>query len=159
MWAFADARRGVVPTVACALNLSVARNFQGQGLAGLLLAALRKAAADLGLTSLDAPVRPTAKHLEPLTPMRDYASRTREDGLPSDPWLRTHVRAGGQLAGLAPASWVVTGSLEEWRRWTGLPFDRSGVVEVPGALSLVHCDVDGDCATYVESNVWVRHRL
>ncbi|MEV5960236.1 GNAT family N-acetyltransferase [Kribbella sp. NPDC051952] len=159
VWAFADARRGIKPDVACALNISVARDFQGQGLAGRLLAALRDAAADLGFDCLDAPVRPTSKHVEPQTPMTAYAHRVREDGLPFDPWLRTHVRAGGELAGVAPASWVIVGSLAEWRRWTGLPFDRSGSVEVPGALVPVRCDVEGDCATYVEPNVWVRHRL
>ncbi|MGW6280900.1 N-acetyltransferase [Kribbella sp. NPDC055071] len=159
VWAFADARRGVTPDAACALNISVAQSFQGQGVAGRLLAALRDAVADLGLADLYAPVRPSRKHLEPRTPMRDYAARVRADGLPFDPWLRTHVRAGGQVVGLAPASWVVAGSLEEWRRWTGLPFDRSGPVEVPGALALVQCDVESDCAVYVESNVWVRHRV
>ena len=159
VWAFADARRGVTPNVACALNIGVAWEYQGQGLAGLLLAGLCDAAAQLGFASLHAPVRPTLKELEPQTPMNDYAYRTREDGLPVDPWLRTHVRAGGRIVGLAPASWVIAGSLAEWREWTGLPFDRSGPVEVPGALSVVYCDVDEDCATYTEANVWVEHRL
>lgn len=159
VWAFADAHLGVRPDTACALNISVARAFQGQGVACLMLAALRDAAADAGLDVLDAPVRPTHKHLEPRTPMHDYASRARADGLPCDPWLRTHVRAGGQIIGLAPASWVIAGSLADWRTWTGLPFDRSGSVEVPGALVPVDCDVDADRAVYVEPNVWVRHRF
>jgi GNAT superfamily N-acetyltransferase len=159
VWAFADARSGVTPDIACALNISVARDFQGQGLAGLLLTALRDTAARLGLRSLHAPVRPTRKHLEPITPMREYADRTRDDGLPFDPWLRTHVRAGGQLVGLAPTSWVIAGTLAEWHGWTGLPFDRSGAVEVPGALTLVQCDVEAGSAVYVEPNVWVDHRL
>ncbi|MGW6199829.1 GNAT family N-acetyltransferase [Kribbella sp. NPDC055110] len=157
--AFTDARRGVQPDTACALNISVARDFQGEGVAALLLAALRDAAADLGLSALDAPVRPTHKHLEPLVAMDDYASRTRPDGLPFDPWLRTHVRGGGRIVSVAPASWVIAGSLAEWRSWTGLPFDRSGPVEVPGALVPVECDVVADRAVYVEPNVWVRHEF
>lgn len=159
VWAFADARHGLKPDVACALNISVARDFQGRGLASHLLAALRAAAVDMGLACLLAPVRPSRKHLEPRTPMREYAARIRADGLPFDPWLRTHVRAGGEIVGLAPTSWLVAGTLDEWRRWTGLPFDRSGSVEVPGALVPVQCDVEADCAIYVEPNVWVRHRL
>ncbi len=157
--AFTDARRGVQPDTACALNISVARDFQGEGVAALLLATLREAAADIGLSALDAPVRPTRKELEPLVAMDDYASRTRPDGLPFDPWLRTHVRAGGRIVGVAPASWVIAGSLAEWRSWTGLPFDRSGPVEVPGALVPVECDVVADRAVYVEPNVWVRHEF
>lgn len=157
--AFTDARRGVQPDTACALNISVARDYQGKGVAALLLAALREAAASLGLNALDAPVRPTHKHLEPLVAMDDYTSRTRSDGLPFDPWLRTHVRAGGRIVCVAPASWVIAGSLAEWRTWTGLPFDRSGPVEVVGALVPVECDVVADRAVYVEPNVWVRHEF
>ena len=29
---------------------------------------------------------------------------------------------------------VIPGTLEEWREWTGLPFDTTGPVEVPKAL-------------------------
>lgn len=159
VWAFADARRGLEPDVACALNISVAEDLQSQGVAGHLLAALRDAAADRGLEYLHAPVRPSHKHLEPGTPMQEYANRTRSDSLPFDPWLRTHVRAGGEIVGLAPTSWVVAGTLAEWRQWTGLPFDQDGSVEVPGALVSVSCDVEAGCAVYVEPNVWVRHRL
>ncbi|WP_371405697.1 N-acetyltransferase [Kribbella sp. NBC_00662] len=157
--AFTDVRRGVGPDSACALHISVAQDCQNQGIAALMLAALRQAAADVGLDVLDAPVRPTHKHLEPRTSMAEYAARTGADGLPCDPWLRTHVRAGGKIAGIAPASWVVAGSLAEWRSWTGLPFDRSGPVEVEGGLVPVDCDVAADRAVYVEPNVWVRHEF
>lgn len=58
---------------------------------------------------------------------------------------------------VAPASMTVSGTLAQWRRWTGLPFDRDGAVEVPGALVPVHCDTAHDHAVYVEPNVWVRH--
>ena len=53
---------------------------------------------------------------------------------------------------------VIPGTLEEWREWTGLPFDRTGAIEVPKALAPVWCDVEHGVATYVEPNVWVRHR-
>ncbi|MGZ0150264.1 GNAT family N-acetyltransferase [Kribbella sp. WER1] len=157
--AFADARNNVRPDVACALNISVAHDFQGEGVAALLLDALRSAAAELGLRALDAPVRPTRKHLEPTLPMQEYAARTRADGLPADPWLRTHVRAGGRITAIAPASWVIAGSPTDWRDWTGLPFDTTGPVVVDGALVPVECDVTADRAVYVEPNVWVRHEF
>jgi GNAT superfamily N-acetyltransferase len=159
VWAFTDVRRGVRPDTACALNISVAHDLQNQGIAALMLAALRQAVGDAGLDVLDAPVRPTHKHLEVGTSMAEYVARTRADGLPCDPWLRTHVRAGGETAGVAPASWVVAGSLGEWRSWTGLPFDRNGPVEVAGGLVPVDCDVAAGRAVYVEPNVWVRHKF
>jgi GNAT superfamily N-acetyltransferase len=157
VWAFADAERRIRPNTACALDISVSASHQGQGLARLMLDSLRNAARDLGLSSLIAPVRPTWKDREPRTPMAEYIARTREDRLPYDPWLRTHVRAGGTILGVAPTSWLVAGSLSEWRTWTGLPFDIDGEIDVPGALIPVRCDSRADSAVYVEPNVWVRH--
>ena len=84
--------------------------------------------------------------------------RVREDGLPVDPWLRVHVRAGGRIEKVARRSMVVPGTVEEWREWTGLAFDKTGPVAVPRALVPVHCDVEHGTATYVEPNVWVVHR-
>lgn len=159
VWAFADAYRGMAPDTACALNISVAVSHQGRGLARFMLGSLRTAAAALGVRRLVAPVRPTWKAREPDTPMVDYAARSGPDDLPYDPWLRTHVRVGGRIVGVASASWSVSGSLAQWRDWTGLPFDADGAVRVPGALVPVHCDTRADYAVYVEPNVWVYHDL
>jgi GNAT superfamily N-acetyltransferase len=159
VWAFTDARREVVTDTACALNISVAARVQGQGLARLMLQALREAVSRAGIATLVAPARPAGKAREPGTPMARYAARLREDGLPHDPWLRTHVRVGGQIVGVAPTSWLIAGSLAQWRTWTGLPFDTDGEVEVPGALVPVHASISADHAVYVEPNVWVRHHL
>lgn len=53
----------------------------------------------------------------------------------------------------------IPGALADWRAWTGLPFDTTGPVEVPGALAPVHCDVAHDHAVYCEPCVWVHHSL
>ncbi|SEG99628.1 hypothetical protein SAMN05444920_113224 [Nonomuraea solani] len=151
--------RGLRANAVSALEVTVRRDLQGKGLSSVMLAAMRDLAARLGYAELVAPVRPSRKHLEPHTPMTEYAHRTRSDGLPHDAWLRVHVRAGGKIVKVAPRSMVVAGTLAEWRTWTGLPFDRSGAVEVPGALSPVHCDAEQDHAVYVEPNVWVTHPL
>ncbi|WP_329130483.1 hypothetical protein [Streptomyces sp. NBC_00670] len=91
--------------------------------------------------------------------MRDYVRRQRHDGLPTDPWPRVHVKAGGSIGKAAPASLTVSGSLAQCRQWTGLPFDGDGDVDVPGALVPVHCDTTHDRAVYVEPNVWIRHEV
>ncbi|GAA2103008.1 hypothetical protein GCM10009759_38000 [Kitasatospora saccharophila] len=158
--AFADHRRGETPDTVGAIEIAVRPDLQRRGLSGRLLTALRENARSRGFAEVVAPVRPSAKHHEPQTPMSEYAFRTREeDGLPHDPWLRVHVRAGAVIEKVAPASMTVAGSLAEWREWTGLPFDRPGDVIVPGALAPVHCRLERDCAVYVEPNVWVRHRV
>ena len=145
--------------LAAALEITVRPDRQGHGLSGVVLGALRRTLANLGYTSLVAPVRPNRKHEYPTEPMDAYLRRVRPDGLPADPWLRTHVRAGATIAGIAHTSMTVTAPLDDWRRWTGLPFDADGPVIVPLALAPVRCDVAQDVAAYVEPNVWVHHRL
>ncbi len=54
---------------------------------------------------------------------------------------------------------TVAARLADWRAWTGLPLDRTGLVDVPGALTPVHVSVEQDVAVYVEPNVWVHHDL
>lgn len=159
LWVDSDLRKGVEPDIASALEVSVHPGWQGRGISTLILTAMREAARARGFDTLVAPVRPSGKHLEPATPMSEYACRTRADGLPEDPWLRIHVRVGGLIEKIAPASMVVGSSLAKWRDWTGLPFDVDGQVEVPYALTPVHSAPGHDHAVYVEPNVWVRHRL
>jgi GNAT superfamily N-acetyltransferase len=159
IWAFDDKAMGRATTIASAVDIVVGRDHQGTGLSHRMLAAMRDAVRAAGLSQLVAPVRPNAKHQQPLLPMAEYITLLRDDGLPVDPWLRVHVRAGGRILRVAPASMVMVGSLAQWREWTGLPFDRTGDVIVPLALVPVHCDVEQDHGVYVEPNVWVEHNL
>lgn len=159
MWAIQDQLDRVQPNAACALEINVDPAHRGRGHSLAAVNALRDRARSLGLDQLIAPVRPPGKAAEPRTPMSEYAARTREDGLPVDDWLRVHVRAGGAIVGVAPFSMLVTGTLDEWRSWTGEPFDRDGLIEVAGALAPVLVSTELDIATYAEPNVWVRHIL
>ncbi|MEI7032432.1 N-acetyltransferase [Streptomyces pratensis] len=160
LWAFSDLRRGRTPDTVGAIEVTVATGQQGRGISGRMLAAMRANAGRLGFHEVVAPVRPSGKHLRPAVPMEEYARLTRpQDGLPEDPWLRVHVRAGGTVDSVAPASMTVSGSLAQWREWTGMPFDADGPVVVPGALVPVHCAPAHGYAVYTEPNVWVRHQV
>jgi len=159
IWAFHDLLAGRAPDIASAVEILVGQAHRGSGLSYRMLAALRDAARDAGLTRLVAPVRPNGKHRYPNLPMARYITMVGEDGWPADPWLRVHARTGGRIRQVAAASMVMAGSLAQWREWTGLPFDRTGDVIVPEALVPVHCDAEHDHAVYVEPNVWVEHVL
>ena len=159
VWGMDDRIEGVRPDTVSALEVAVDPAYHGQGLSGRMLETMRDAARARGFSELVAPIRPTEKHREPHVPLAEYAARTREDGLPVDAWMRTHVRMGATIDRVAPASMVIAGSLDSWRSWTGLPFDRSGQVVVPFALVPVVCDVENDYAVYVEPNLWLRHAL
>lgn len=159
-WADADWRVARRPTVVGALEILLRSSHRGRGIAALMLEALCANTWDRGFGDLYAPLRPSDKHLEPLTPFADYVARTRaDDGLPQDSWLRTHIRAGGRVVKIAPCSMVIAGTIAEWAAWTGIRFGRSGDILVPGALSPVHVSLEQDHAVYVEPNLWVHHRV
>lgn len=157
--AAADGLAGRRGNLAAAILVAVHPELRGHGLSHHLVAAVRRNAAGLGFRSLVVPARPTRKHEQPGVPLADYLAWTRPDGLPVDPWLRVHVRAGGQIVGIAPRSMTIAAPLDQWRAWTGLPFDVTGPVPVPDGLVPAHCDTVHDIGVYVEPNVWVHHPL
>jgi hypothetical protein len=106
---------------------------------------------------LVAPVRPSLKHLYPLTPIERYVEWRREDGLLFDPWLRAHERLGAEVLGIAEDSLVSEGTVAELEEWTGLQLPESGSYVVPGALVPVEIDVERNHGIYREPNVWMRH--
>jgi hypothetical protein len=112
-----------------------------------------------GFGDLVAPVRPTLKHRYPLTSMERYLGWAREDGLPLDPWIRVHARLDGVILHVCSGSMTVTGTVAEWETWTGMAFPETGSYVVEGALVPVEIDRERDLGTYVEPNLWMRHRL
>ncbi|QKW11117.1 GNAT family N-acetyltransferase [Streptomyces sp. NA04227] len=142
----------------CGLEVVVRQGLRGTGIGTRMLRAMHDLAEARGFRHFVAPVRPPGKAEVPELPMSEYIQRTR-NGLPEDPLLRAHVRLGADIVGVAPASMVVVGSLDNWREWTGLPFDTHGPTVVPEALTPVHCDLRHDSAAYIEPNVWVHRRL
>jgi GNAT superfamily N-acetyltransferase len=158
-WAHEDRIAGRRPNAVSALEIMVLAPYRGRGVSQLMLTAMCDNARKHGFADLFAPVRPTDKHREPLTPLAEYAARCRKDGLPFDPWLRVHTRMGGRIVKVAPCSMVIAGTLAQWSRWTGLHFAKSGDVVVPGALSPIHVSREQHHAVYIEPNVWVHHRL
>jgi GNAT superfamily N-acetyltransferase len=131
---------------------------QREGLAGRLLTELADAAVRTGLHRVICPVRPTHKARYPLTPIERYATWTRDDGMPLDPWLRTHVRLGARILAPAPASQIITGSVADWQHWTGLALPDPGDYVIPDGLAVLHVDHATDTGAYVEPNIWVQHR-
>jgi GNAT superfamily N-acetyltransferase len=158
-WAHEDQALGRRANALSALEITLLPECRGRGASRVVLDAMRRHAGALGYRQLFAPVRPTAKHLEPFTPMAEYVARRTAEGLPADSWLRVHVRAGGEIVKVAPTSMLIAGTLAEWREWVSLPLGASGAVAIPGALSPLWVSVEQDSAVYVEPNVWFRHSV
>jgi GNAT superfamily N-acetyltransferase len=157
-WAYEDRLAGRWPTTMSALEIAFVPKARGAGNSLAMLDAFKACARRKGFAELFAPVRPSQKHLQPRTPMREYVALQRDDGLPADAWLRTHVRVGGKILKVAPYSMTIIGTIAEWSRWTGRAFERSGEAEVEGALAPVLVSLEQNYAVYVEPNVWVWHR-
>ena len=158
-WAHRDRVLGRAPNAVSALEITLLPEHRGRGESAVVLRAVVAQVRALGFRELFVPLRPTGKHLAPLEPMAAYAGRVRADGLPVDPWLRVHVRAGAVVVKVAPVSMVVAGTVAQWSAWAGMAFEVSGAHVVPGALAPVHVSLEQDYAVYVEANVWVRHSL
>jgi hypothetical protein len=155
-WALSNGQAGP-PTTLCAVVAGLIPEYRGKGVSGPLLRRMASLGTAHGLDSMIAPVRPTWKERYPLIPIERYVLWRREDGFHYDPWIRAHERVGAEVLSPAPKSMTVQGSREEWEEWTGLQFPEDGDYVVPRALVPVR--VEGGVGTYVEPNVWVRHRV
>jgi hypothetical protein len=124
-----------------------------------MIAAMARIARDHGLARLIAPLRPTWKERYPLTPIERYATWTREDGLPFDPWMRTHVRLGAEILRPEPESLRIAGTVAEWESWIDLPLPESGEYVFPHGLAPLEVDREADLGLYYEPNVWVSHSV
>ncbi|NIK56369.1 hypothetical protein [Kribbella shirazensis] len=147
----------VVPNTFVLMAAAVRSDEQGRGHAGRVITAVRDRAVAGGLGQVIAPVRPTLKSRYPLTPIETFMTWTREDGLPLDPWLRTHVRLGATILAPAAASQTMTGSVADWESWTKMQFPSTGTYTIPDGLTVLHIDRSADTGTYTEPNIWLRH--
>jgi GNAT superfamily N-acetyltransferase len=154
-----DVATGRPPDTLGALQIVVGPDRQGSGYSARMLASMRANARLHGFRAVIACVRPNRKAEHPLEPIEAYARRTRADGLPEDPWLRVHVRAGGRIVRAVPDSMTVEGTIAEWREWTGLELPTSGPYLPEGAASPVDIDLGADRGVYHDPNVWVVHHL
>jgi hypothetical protein len=143
--------------VLCALLIAVPRALQSGGLSRAALEGMVGIARAHGYPALIAPVRPNWKERYPLTPIERYAAWTREDGLPFDPWMRTHVRLGGRILRPEQRSLAISGTVAEWEEWTELPFPETGDYVFPRGLATVAIDREADVGRYWEPNVWMVH--
>lgn len=143
------------PNVLGALAISVPAVHRSKGYARMMIRALLDLAAEKGLKGLVAPVRPSAKVRHPWVSIDDYITWLDDGGRVYDPWLRSHLAAGGKLVGPCARSMVVDEPLAFWENWSKQTFDKSGAYAIDGAIVPVHIDIERQTGRYEEPNVWV----
>jgi hypothetical protein len=153
-----DQEKGVTPNAVSAMAAEVPRRNRAKGFGVLLLKTMAALAALRGFERLLAPARPSLKERYPITPIEDYILWKGADGLPFDPWLRSHVMLGAKFLKPAPRSLRITGTVAEWEKWTATAFPASGTYVFPYGLSTLEIDREADRGRYWEPNVWMLHR-
>ena len=160
-WAFQEAvrnhRQGVEPNVHCAIQIVLRPDYRSQGLSMPMVQAVRAVTQSGGLKSLIIPIRPSEKHRYPLTSLDDYITWKTEEGLPFDPWLRVHVRAGARIIKVCHESKAIRGTRAEWEGWTNMQFPQNGLYIIEGALNPIEINLEQDEGIYLEPNVWIVH--
>jgi GNAT superfamily N-acetyltransferase len=142
-----------------ALAISVPVIHRAKGYGRVLIRAIIDLAQRQGLCGVVAPVRPSAKTQFPWVPIEEYLTWTDEHGRLYDPWLRSHLSAGGNLMGPCKRSMVVREPVAFWENWSKQRFDTSGDYALEGALAPVKIDLERQVGTYEEPNVWVSYTV
>lgn len=156
---FDDLRAGIEPNILCALSITIHPARRESGLSLNMLRAMKSIAKFKNIGDMIAPVRPFLKSRYPLIPIGNYLKWHDDDGHPFDAWLRVHVREGGKIIKPCEQSMLITGTVEEWEKWTFIKFPESGSYPIPGSLVPVEIDVESDRGIYVEPNIWVHHLI
>ena len=157
--AVADHQAGKPANIQSAIQIAIHPHYRGQGLSALMVQKMRQVGEAHGFKKLIAPVRPSQKSDYPLINIDEYITWQREDGLPYDAWLRVHARAGAKIIKACHHAMEISGTREDWQKWTGLNFPQSGEYTLPGGLVPMIYDAHGNRGIYIEPNVWMVHEL
>ncbi|MFT3731131.1 MAG: GNAT family N-acetyltransferase [Hyphomicrobium sp.] len=156
----ASVQKGHFANFIGALSISVPEAHRHRGLARDLVKAMRVVAGLHGCTGVVAPVRPSEKKNHPFVDMKQYVSWRDDRGRIFDPWLRSHVAAGGVLRSVCDRSMVVEQPIEFWKDWAaGESLDRRGMITLKGGLAPLFVDPGKGIGSYIEPNVWVWHAV
>ncbi|MCK9361808.1 GNAT family N-acetyltransferase [Patescibacteria group bacterium] len=156
----ASAQKGHFANIIGALSISVPEAHRHRGLARDLVKAMAVVADLHGCSGVIAPVRPSGKTNYPFIEMGEYVAWGDDRGRIFDPWLRSHVAAGGTLRGVCDRSMVVEKPIEFWEDWATVEsLSRDGSIPLRGGLAPLRVDHRKGVGSYVEPNVWVWHAV
>jgi len=135
------------PNTLCGLAVVISKEYLGKGISSKIINNLKKLAKSYGYSNLILPVRPTLKSQYPTISMVNYIN-WEKDNLPFDPWLRVHIKIGGEILKVANPSMIVKGTVSDWQEWTGMYFGESNKYIIK----------ENDLGEYIEPNIWVLHK-
>jgi GNAT superfamily N-acetyltransferase len=149
-----DYESGRQPNLLGGLQIGVNPKHRSRGYSKILLAKAKALQQSKQLSRFILPIRPTMKYLHPEVNMEEYMF-WKEGGKIYDPWIRTHLKSGAQIIKVCPEAMRVEGKIEDWEKWSGIHFKKSGKYPIEGGLSLVDIDMERDKGLYLEPNIWI----
>jgi len=153
-----DQKKDIKPNTLCGLQIAVAKDHQNKGVSTLLLKEMVNTAKKYNFNNVIIPIRPSLKSKYPLTDIDNYINWKREDGLAYDPWIRVHLRFGGEIIKVCHKAMKIEGTIKEWEKWTNLKFFENGSYVIKGALNPIKINTDNNVGEYIEPNVWILHK-
>ena len=145
------------PNTLCGLAAVISKEHLGKRISFTIINNFKKLTKSHGYSNLILPIRPTLKSQYPTIPMNNYIN-WEKNNLPFDPWLRVHIKIGGEILKVANPSMIVRGTVSDWQKWTGMYFGESNRYIVQGALNPINIDLENNLGEYIEPNVWVLHK-
>lgn len=138
------------------LQIGIAKAYQGQGYSKIMVDKAKAIVGAEGWQRLIIPVRPSLKYQYPLESIESYLDR-RKSGQLVDHWLRTHVKAGGQIIRICHKSMQVRQAWDFWQQHASNT--DSEQLLIAGLLNPVLREAGQATGIYIEPNVWVAYDL
>ncbi len=154
-----DYAKAMNPNVLVGIQILISNAYKNKRLSLTMLNATKQVAKKNNIAYIALPLRPTMKSYYPEVSMAEYINWKNENNEPYDPWLRFHLRQGGKVVGICNTSMLISGNINDWKLWTKMDFDTSGLYKIEHALSLVDINLENNEGIYLEPNVWIIHEV
>jgi GNAT superfamily N-acetyltransferase len=139
-----------------ALSISVPPHLRNQGIATKMILKLKEHAKQNNFENLIAPVRPSLKQLHPDINMEEYINWKNNKNEIYDPWLRTHIKCGGEIINICKSSMTIIEPINFWKLWVD-NLNEDGTYIIPGGL--VPLQINNGMGIYQEPGIWINHSL
>lgn len=150
----AQHKAGLKPTALVGILGAVAPEYQGKGLAKLLMKTNTQTQRKYGFSYYLSPIRPAIKQLYPNYSLETFLSWRMSEGDLIDSWLNFFRKAGATELGIARDAITMEAPLEQWEQWTGITFPATGQFIIPGGHQMLNVDVSRNTGTYSEDHLW-----
>ena len=153
------------PNTLVGLFILVEDRFRQHGWANNIIEEMRRLGRTRSMASLIIPLRPPLRYQKEYAdmPMTEFAALKREDGQPTDHWIRLHTRLGAKIIGVSDASHQHALPLKDfYRQIAANPIARSGytlVQQRDGGWYKAYVDLEHEFVLIRQGCVWVQHPL